>query len=126
MGKNTIGVTCVLAALVFAVSCGGGSDAPSTSGLPETTKLVDLTDPDWMTLCSWTADVEMAPRTVNCGNGQTVTAHSTADCVAAARPVAACTATVSDYEACAHAFEADPCSALGTSACSWALPCAGL
>lgn len=92
----------------------GGNNAPSTSGLPESTPVSSLSDGDLQTLCNWAAAYEGGAGTQL---GCEVTVNPPSQCEAGIRASKDCPATVADVEACAHAVKADPCTAAGSQDC---------
>ncbi|HEX3479434.1 MAG TPA: hypothetical protein VHT91_30635 [Kofleriaceae bacterium] len=108
---------CVVAVLA---AC---SSSPSGSGVTETKPLNTLSDSERNQLCSFRTEVEHAPRTATCMGTSSVMIEDTASCVAAFSAVdALCQATVSDAEACFHAFDADPCNH-GAGGCTALFTC---
>ena len=66
--------------------------------------LVTLSTTEISSYCSYQVDVEMAPRTVDCGNGLKVMLKSQAECEASFRTLpTSCTATVAQAEPCVTA-----------------------
>ena len=108
--------------IVLLIGCGGGG---GKSGVSSDKHIVDLNATEVSDFCAYEVDVQMAPRTVDCGNGLMVTLKDKAACVASfAQFIASCTATVSQAETCAEAVGVDPCH-FGGSACTPILQCAG-
>lgn len=108
---------CVVAVLA---AC---SSSPSGSGVTPTKRLNVLSDSERNQLCSFRTEVEHAPRTVTCQGAGSVMIQNTASCVAAFSGLdIQCQATVSDAEACFHAFDADPCDH-GAGGCTELFTC---
>jgi hypothetical protein len=107
--------------VVMIVGCGGAGK----SGVQSDKRLVDLNATEISDFCSYVVDVEMAPRTVDCGGGLTITLKNQADCISSfGQFMASCAATVSQGETCAEAVGANPC-ATENPACVPLLQCAG-
>ena len=118
----TSSTTCAIAAAIALWACGGGG---GKSGVGEGKLLVDLGASEIAAFCSYQVDVEDAPRSVDCGNGLTLTLKNQADCEASFAQFAPnCAATVAQGETCAEAVGADPCS-FGGNACAPILACVG-
>ena len=115
----------ILVSLVF-LSIGCGDDgASTTSGVMSSKRVADLTDPEVQQFCSWGADVLDAPRTVQCGDDQTVSFDGAEECVTDYSSFPdTCEMTVSQAEACVNALADDPCGGFGSSACAPLLECA--
>ena len=81
--------------------------------------LVNLTPSELDELCTYNAEVDGSPHTIQCSNGNTVMIVSVDQCVIGAMEMCATsTATVDDDETCAEEIAADPCTALANSACT--------
>ena len=105
--------------IALLIGCGGGGK----SGVSSDKHIVDMNATEVSDFCAYEVDVQMAPRTVDCGGGLMVTLKDQAACVASfAQFSASCTATVSQAETCAEAVGADPCN-FGGSACTPILQC---
>jgi hypothetical protein len=99
------------------------SSSPSTSGVAENKRLSTLSVSERDQLCSFRTEVEHAPRTVTCMGGASVTIGDKAACELVFNAVdIQCQATVSDAEACFHAFDADPCGH-GNGGCTTLFTC---
>jgi hypothetical protein len=102
------------------IGCGSGG---GKSGVQSDKRLVDLSASEISEFCAYQVDVEMAPRTVDCGGGLTITLKNQADCVTSfGQFMPSCTATVSQGETCAEAVGSDPCN-FGGAACTAILQC---
>jgi len=103
------------------VGCGGGS---GKSGVEGDKRLVDLNATEISDFCSYVVDVEMAPRTVDCGGGVSVMLKDQADCISTfTQFIATCAATVTQGETCAEAVGTNPCA--NNAACAPLIQCAG-
>ena len=108
--------------LVTLIGC-GSSDGSATP--PGDKLLTALSTNEIASYCSYQVDVEMAPRTVDCGNGLKVMLKSQAECEASFRTLpASCTATVAQAEACVTALGANPCD-FTVAACAELVQCVG-
>lgn len=108
---------------VVAVLAACSSSSSATSGVTETKRLNTLSDSEREQLCSFRTEVEHAPRTMTCPGGSSVMIEDTASCVSAFSAVdIQCQATVSDAEACFHAFDVDPCNH-GNGGCTALFTC---
>ena len=106
--------------VVAMIGCGGGG---GKSGVSSDKKLNQLSASEISDFCSYEVDVQMAPRTVDCGNGLSVTLKDKAACIASfAMFSATCAATVEQAESCAEAVGADPCN-FGGNTCAPILQC---
>lgn len=84
-------------------ACGG--DGGGSSGLPDNKSAGSLTSAEAMALCQEIA-ADYPERTIDCGNGTTITIGTSAsDCATATIP-ATCTATVGDFRDCFAAMDA--------------------
>ncbi len=124
---------------VMAFACGGGGGGGG-SGVDADVALLDVTAGEAGDVCDYIINLQEQPeRTVDCGDGTTVTVGTTAaqaaediaDCTTDLQAVAAdCAATVGDLEACfedlSSASDAELCSdAPLPAACAPVFPCLG-
>jgi hypothetical protein len=118
-----------LGVIALAVACGGGgggggaggpllADAGPTSGIDESTSLVNLTPAQSTLLCEWIATrVGGYAVYIDCNNGQSISSQTYVQCQgqkwtsASAAPAPACTATVSVAESCVNGVvKQNPCT----------------
>lgn len=102
-------------ALLCAVfACGGGSGNSGGSGVDPNKALPDINSNEARDLCEYFADLEGAPREIDCGNGQTIDVGQDQDdideCVDGIADSQAafpdCPVTVGEAEACFEAINA--------------------
>jgi len=123
-----------LGVIALAVACGGGgggsggtggpllADAGLTSGVDESTSLVNLTPAQWTLLCEWIATrIGGYDVYIECNDSQSITSQTYSQCrdeqwtnasaSSGASPSAGCTATVSVAESCVNSvLEQKPCT----------------
>ena len=95
---------------VFAFACGGGGGGGG--GVDGGKRLVDLNDAEITSMCEYTAELQGPEREITCSDNTTVTVGggTVAECVTEFNESQAsapnCPVTVSQYEACIEAFDA--------------------
>lgn len=106
---------------------GGGMDAApptgTSTGIPRTTAISDLTDDQNATLCDWWNNKQGGyGQSADCGNGDTeANDGSQGECVAGLADCAA--ATIADFEDCGNAIGTNLCQFRTEAACATLAGC---
>lgn len=94
-----------LCGVLLASACG----EEEGSGLVSSKLLIELSASELMQLCSYTAEITGAPRTVTCEDEE-IELDGAAECISLySQLTAECPATVANAEACAEAQNDNPC-----------------
>jgi hypothetical protein len=129
MRRFSLTITFALLMGVANAGCGGDSSLPDpgpSSSLDPSTRLVDLSEADVITLCDWTAGrFGGYGQGVTCSDGLTVSARQSRElCVMDYRSASStCSVTVGDIQTCTNQAVGPPVCATVPQACFAILTC---